>query len=95
MWQAQGIVPEAEWEEFIKAMRAPLPATFRITGTRRSSSSLNCLNLDDDDAKCDACGVGSEAFELRDLLKKRYFSKLEGLEIDGVKVSVPTQLPWY
>ena len=37
----------------------------------------------------------SEAFELRDLLKKRFFSKLEGLEIDGVKVSVPTPLPWY
>jgi len=30
--QAQGIVPEEEWETFITTLRATLPSTFRITG---------------------------------------------------------------
>eukprot|EP00051_Salpingoeca_urceolata_P032936 m.18125 g.18125 ORF g.18125 m.18125 type:complete len:737 (-) comp5633_c0_seq1:115-2325(-) len=34
------IVPEGEWDEFIAACRSPLPATFRITGTRLAAAQL-------------------------------------------------------
>lgn len=30
--QAQGIVPEDEWEKFMTTLKATLPSTFRITG---------------------------------------------------------------
>ena len=30
--QAQGIVPEDEWDEFMTSLKATLPSTFRITG---------------------------------------------------------------
>ncbi|KAK7208016.1 S-adenosyl-L-methionine-dependent methyltransferase [Myxozyma melibiosi] len=32
-YKGQGIVPEEEWDEFFTACKAPLPVTFRITGT--------------------------------------------------------------
>lgn len=32
--QAQGIIPESEWDDFIKAFRQPLPTTFRLTSSR-------------------------------------------------------------
>lgn len=31
-YKNQGIVPEGEWEDFLAALRKPLPITFRITG---------------------------------------------------------------
>jgi len=86
----------------MNVLKAELPATFRITGTRRfvSPPPPPPLFVPQHPSPLEAILVlpfdtNSEAFELRDLLKKRFFSKLEGLEIDGVKVSVPTPLPWY
>ena len=32
--QAQGIVPEDEWEAFMTSLKADLPTTFRVTGSR-------------------------------------------------------------
>lgn len=32
--QAQGIIPESEWDDFINAFRQPLPTTFRLTSSR-------------------------------------------------------------
>lgn len=32
--QAQGIIPEGEWVDFMKALSTPLPTTFRFTGSR-------------------------------------------------------------
>lgn len=32
--QAQGNIPEAEWDSFMDAMRRPLPTTFRFAGSR-------------------------------------------------------------
>lgn len=37
------ICPESEWEDFLKAIRSDLPATFRITGCRNAAKKL--LNL--------------------------------------------------
>lgn len=34
-YQELKIVPEGEWEQFMSAMREPLPATIRITGYKR------------------------------------------------------------
>lgn len=34
-YKAQGILPPEEWEPFMDAMRAPLPTTFRVTGSRQ------------------------------------------------------------
>lgn len=34
-YQELKIVPEGEWEQFMEALREPLPATLRITGYKR------------------------------------------------------------
>lgn len=34
-YKEQGLVPEGEFEQFMNAMREPLPATIRITGYKR------------------------------------------------------------
>ena len=34
------IVPEGEWEEFMEALRRPLPATFRINGAGRYAKQM-------------------------------------------------------
>ncbi|RKP10624.1 S-adenosyl-L-methionine-dependent methyltransferase [Thamnocephalis sphaerospora] len=39
--QAQSIVPEEEWNTFLEFLRAELPTTFRVTGTRRTANELN------------------------------------------------------
>jgi multisite-specific tRNA:(cytosine-C5)-methyltransferase len=33
-YKAQHIIPEEEWDQFIEALRRPLPTTFRIAGSR-------------------------------------------------------------
>ncbi|GAA5868521.1 hypothetical protein JCM3774_005412 [Rhodotorula dairenensis] len=40
-YKAQGIIPEAEWDDFIKAFRQPLPTTFRLTSSRPTAQALN------------------------------------------------------
>ncbi len=37
---SQGIVPEGEWEEFMAALRRPLPAAFRINGSGKFAADL-------------------------------------------------------
>ncbi|RKP24481.1 S-adenosyl-L-methionine-dependent methyltransferase, partial [Syncephalis pseudoplumigaleata] len=37
----QGIVPEEEWQVFLESLRAELPTTFRVTGTRLVAAALN------------------------------------------------------
>jgi len=46
-YKAQGIMPEGEWEDFMTAMRCPLPATFRINGNGRFANDLR-LKLEAD-----------------------------------------------
>ncbi|KAJ7859684.1 S-adenosyl-L-methionine-dependent methyltransferase [Mycena olivaceomarginata] len=36
-YQTQKIVPEDEWDAFMESMRAPLPTTFRVAGSRQRS----------------------------------------------------------
>eukprot|EP01147_Barroeca_monosierra_P005852 gene5852-9051_t len=36
-YKSQNIVPAEEWKEFMQSLRASLPTTFRITGTRESA----------------------------------------------------------
>jgi multisite-specific tRNA:(cytosine-C5)-methyltransferase len=33
-YKAQRIIPDEEWDQFIEALRRPLPTTFRIAGSR-------------------------------------------------------------
>ncbi|XP_056154296.1 RNA cytosine C(5)-methyltransferase NSUN2 [Lampris incognitus] len=43
-YKEQGLVPEGEFEQFMDAMREPLPATIRITGYKSHAREiLNCL----------------------------------------------------
>ncbi|XP_073443970.1 RNA cytosine C(5)-methyltransferase NSUN2 [Dendrobates tinctorius] len=43
-YQELQIVPEGEWEQFMSAMREPLPATIRITGYKSHAKEiLHCL----------------------------------------------------
>ncbi|XP_076972933.1 RNA cytosine C(5)-methyltransferase NSUN2 isoform X2 [Tamandua tetradactyla] len=43
-YQELKIVPEGEWDQFMKALREPLPATFRITGYKSHAKEvLHCL----------------------------------------------------
>jgi multisite-specific tRNA:(cytosine-C5)-methyltransferase len=35
-YQAQGIIPEDEWDMFLDALKQPLPTTFRVAGSRQS-----------------------------------------------------------
>ena len=34
-YKAQNILPESEWDEFMEALRNPLPTTFRVAGSRQ------------------------------------------------------------
>ena len=45
--QRQGIVPEDEWESFMSTLREPLPASFRVTGTRSQSQALLAIVQED------------------------------------------------
>ncbi|KAH8110311.1 S-adenosyl-L-methionine-dependent methyltransferase [Phellopilus nigrolimitatus] len=40
-YQAQQILPAAEWDSFMQALRQPLPSTFRIAGNRQMKDVLN------------------------------------------------------
>lgn len=43
-YKEQGLVPEGEFDEFMEAMREPLPATIRITGYKSHAKEiLHCL----------------------------------------------------
>ncbi|XP_016286901.2 RNA cytosine C(5)-methyltransferase NSUN2 isoform X3 [Monodelphis domestica] len=43
-YQELNIVPEGEWEQFMQALREPLPATLRITGYKcHAKEILHCL----------------------------------------------------
>lgn len=43
-YKQQGLVPEGEFEQFMEAMREPLPATIRITGYKSHAKEiLHCL----------------------------------------------------
>ncbi len=39
-YQAQGIVPEGEWGDFLACLQRPLPVTFRINGSGRFADIL-------------------------------------------------------
>ena len=39
-YKHQKIVPEGHWEDFMGALRTPLPTTFRINGTGKFASDL-------------------------------------------------------
>ena len=39
-YQRQGIIPEGQWDDFMKALRTPLPTTFRINGTGKFAADL-------------------------------------------------------
>ncbi|KAI9190436.1 tRNA (cytosine-5-)-methyltransferase ncl1 [Blastocladiella emersonii ATCC 22665] len=43
-YQEQKVIPEAEWDAFMTAMRSPLPVTFRFTGSSAYAKALaeNC-----------------------------------------------------
>ncbi|KAG1737380.1 S-adenosyl-L-methionine-dependent methyltransferase [Suillus lakei] len=40
-YKAQRIIPEEEWDQFMEALRRPLPTTFRIAGSREITHALN------------------------------------------------------
>ncbi|BGO95000.1 hypothetical protein NBRC10512_006535 [Rhodotorula toruloides] len=40
-YKTQKIVPEDEWDDFVKALREPLPTTFRLTSSRPTAHALN------------------------------------------------------
>lgn len=49
-YKEQGLVPDGEFEQFMDAMREPLPATIRITGYKRWAAQI--YNLDSDSLSC-------------------------------------------
>jgi len=46
-YKKQGVVPESEWDQFMATLRDPLPASFRVTGTRSQSQALLAIVQDD------------------------------------------------
>jgi hypothetical protein len=42
-YKAQNILPEDEWEDFMTSMRAFLPTTFRVAGSRQYVSNEFCM----------------------------------------------------
>ncbi|THG99492.1 hypothetical protein EW026_g2871 [Hermanssonia centrifuga] len=40
-YKAQNILPEDEWDQFLESLRAPLPTTFRVAGSRQTARLLN------------------------------------------------------
>ncbi|TFK25363.1 cytosine-5--methyltransferase [Coprinopsis marcescibilis] len=45
-YKAQKIVPDSEWEDFLDALRRPLPTTFRVAGSREIANVLNATIRD-------------------------------------------------
>ncbi|BEJ02785.1 hypothetical protein CcaverHIS631_0705800 [Cutaneotrichosporon cavernicola] len=45
-YKTQGIVPEAEWDQFLTALKTELPTTFRVTGSRAHADTINNLIKD-------------------------------------------------
>ncbi|KAJ6578593.1 S-adenosyl-L-methionine-dependent methyltransferase [Mycena sp. CBHHK59/15] len=45
-YQSQNIVAADEWDQFIEALRTPLPTTFRVAGSRQTAQSLNATLRD-------------------------------------------------
>jgi multisite-specific tRNA:(cytosine-C5)-methyltransferase len=45
-YKTQGIVPEAEWDQFLGALKTELPTTFRVTGSRAHADTINNLIKD-------------------------------------------------
>lgn len=46
-YKAQGIVPEAEWDAFKAACQAPLPVSFRVTGSTELTDEIQKAIVDD------------------------------------------------
>ncbi|KAK9470633.1 S-adenosyl-L-methionine-dependent methyltransferase [Dipodascopsis tothii] len=46
-YKAQGIVPEDEWDKFYEACKAPLPVTFRITGSRVQAEEVRAALINE------------------------------------------------
>ncbi|KAK7683830.1 hypothetical protein QCA50_013206 [Cerrena zonata] len=40
-YKTQNILPDTEWDDFLKSVRQPLPTTFRVTGSRQAARLLN------------------------------------------------------
>ncbi|EJD43344.1 S-adenosyl-L-methionine-dependent methyltransferase [Auricularia subglabra TFB-10046 SS5] len=45
-YKLQGIIPEDEWETFVKTAQSPLPTTFRLAGSRVLAHEINDLIRD-------------------------------------------------
>ncbi|KZT34790.1 S-adenosyl-L-methionine-dependent methyltransferase, partial [Sistotremastrum suecicum HHB10207 ss-3] len=45
-YKTQGIVPEDEWDTLMQSLRAPLPTTFRMAGSRSIAHTLNTIIKD-------------------------------------------------
>ncbi|KAF8217840.1 S-adenosyl-L-methionine-dependent methyltransferase [Mycena galopus ATCC 62051] len=45
-YRSQNILPDDEWDAFMEALRAPLPTTFRVAGSRQTAQSLNATLRD-------------------------------------------------
>ncbi|XP_037078171.1 tRNA (cytosine(34)-C(5))-methyltransferase-like [Pollicipes pollicipes] len=46
-YKKQAVVPVGEWDQFMATLRDPLPASFRVTGTRSQSQALLAIVQDD------------------------------------------------
>ena len=87
-YRAQKIIPDEEWEDFMSALRRPLPSTFRVAGHRQSvfnfvplsqTSYLSCRMAD----------------SLNDAIKNTYVPELQKATFENEPLPVPTSIPWY
>ncbi|KAF0294944.1 tRNA (cytosine(34)-C(5))-methyltransferase [Amphibalanus amphitrite] len=74
-YKKQGIVPEAEWDSFMETLREPLPASFRVTGTRSQSQALLAI-VQEDFLKMVEKKDGAEAEEVRHVCLPWYPDRL-------------------
>lgn len=87
-YKAQNILPDTEWEDFLKSLRTPLPTTFRVAGSRQwvpfLSSHQEVVDL-----------MSRAARLLNDTIKETHVPHLAGVTFEGEVVSPPSQISWY
>ena len=85
-YKAQRIIPEEEWDEFMEALKRPLPTTFRIAGSRE------CVLIFFLTVSAD--GSVRIAHVLNDAIEKTYVPMLSDVVFEGDPVPPPSHIPW-
>lgn len=102
LYQAQGILGEAEWEDFMGHLRTELPTTFRVTGSR-AYVPFRIAKVASAESSCTVWNrpykvsltIRSHAESINDIIKTAYVPNMQNVEYEGKRYGPPEQISWY